>query len=141
MSPFQSISDYENYVYTLKKHYPSILSSTLIVIRRGKCTAIAQGELIFERGYRIVIKERLSFDSGQVNIESYGYEFWQNNEKIAWYDSQPHPDDVNLESSNPHHKHLSPDIKHHRIPAPEIQFDKPNLSALIHEIEKLFIKS
>jgi hypothetical protein len=141
MSPFQSISDYENYVYTLKERYSSIQSSTLIVIRRGKCIATTQGELIFERGYRIVIKERLSFDSGQVNIESYGYEFWQNSEKIAWYDSQPHPDDINLESTNPHHKHILPDIKHHRIPSPEMQFDKPNLSVLIHEVEKLLKES
>ena len=40
-------------------------------------------------------------------------------------------------SSHPHHKHVPPDIKHHRIPAPELSFTKPNLPFLIQEIEQL----
>lgn len=38
---------------------------------------------------------------------------------------------------HPHHKHIDPDIKHHRIPAPNMSFTQPNLAALIQEIEKL----
>jgi hypothetical protein len=30
-----------------------------------------------------------------------------------------------------------PDIKHHRVPAPELSFSRPNLPALIREIEQL----
>ena len=30
-----------------------------------------------------------------------------------------------------------PDIKHHRIPAPELAFDAPNLPFLIREVEGL----
>ena len=37
----------------------------------------------------------------------------------------------------PHHKHILPDIKHHRIPAPDMSFTQPNLPALIREIEEL----
>ena len=37
----------------------------------------------------------------------------------------------------PHHKHILPDIKHHRIPAPDMSFTHPNLPALIREIEEL----
>lgn len=30
--------------------------------------------------------------------------------------------------------HIPPDIKHHRIPAPGLPFDQPNLTYLIEEI-------
>ncbi|HOU13429.1 MAG TPA: DUF6516 family protein, partial [Anaerolineae bacterium] len=57
--------------------------------------------------------------------------------KIYWYDSWPHPNDRILASTHPHHKHVLPDIKHHRIPAPELSFTEPNLPFLIREIETL----
>jgi hypothetical protein len=79
MNPFQSLRDYEEYVYTLRQRFPSIERSTLILIRRGKRTAILQGEIGFAQGYRISLKERLSFDNGPVSIEDYGYELWRNN--------------------------------------------------------------
>jgi len=37
--------------------------------------------------------------------------------------------------THPHHKHIPPAIKHHRIPAPELSFKKPNIPYLIEEIE------
>jgi len=36
-----------------------------------------------------------------------------------------------------YHKHIPPDIKHNRIPAPQMSFSAPNISALIEEIEAL----
>ena len=36
----------------------------------------------------------------------------------------------------PHHRHVSPDIKHHRIFAPEMSFTRPNLSVIVQEIEE-----
>jgi hypothetical protein len=36
-----------------------------------------------------------------------------------------------------HTRHIPPDIKHHRGPAPEISFTRPNLSFLIQEIERM----
>jgi len=42
-----------------------------------------------------------------------------------------------LTSTHPHHKHLPPDIKRHRVPAPEMSYVQPNLPALIREIEAL----
>lgn len=134
MNPFQSLRDYEEFVYTLQHSFPTIQSSSLVVIRRGKRVAILQGELTFAYGYRVVIKERLSYDDA-VMIEEYGYELWHNTKKIAWYDSQPHPDDPTLASTHPHHKHISPNIKRNRIPAPQISFTQPNLPVLIQEIE------
>lgn len=137
MNPFQSLRDYERFIYTLKQQFPSIQSSTLVVATRGKRVAILQGDLIFVQGYRITVKERLSFDADEVRIEFYGYELWHNAEKIAWYDAQPHPNDVNLASTFPHHKHVSPNIKRNRIPAPNMSFTQPNLPMLIEEITHL----
>ncbi len=136
MNPFQSFREYEEYVYALQQQFPAIKSSTLIVIRKGKRVATLQGELLFEQGYRIVSKERLSCDFDSVIIESYGYEIWCGNEKEAWYDSQPHPDEPSLISSHPHHKHVPPDMKHNRIPAPQMNFTRPNLPELIQEVEE-----
>jgi len=91
----------------------------------------------FEHGYHLAVLERLSFDLGTVVIESYGYEVWHGSRKIMWYDSQPHPNDQELQASHPHHKHVPPDIKHNRIPAPQLSFIKPNLPVLIEEIINL----
>lgn len=139
MTPFQSLRDYEEYIYTLEQIFPIIQSSSLVVIRRGKRVATLQGELVFANGYRIVVRERLAFDD-VVMIEEYGYELWRSTEKIAWYDSQPHPNDPTLASSHPHHKHVHPNIKRNRIPAPQIGFSQPNLPILIQEIEETLKK-
>jgi hypothetical protein len=137
MNPFQSLHDYEEYVYTLRQRFPAIQHSTLVVIPRGKRIAVLQGEITFASGYRIIIRERLSFDADVLVIESYGYELWRNADIIAWYDSQPHPDNPALAGSHPHHKHIPPDVKHHRVPAPEMSFTQPNLPVLIQEVETL----
>jgi len=41
----------------------------------------------------------------------------------------------------PHHKHVPPNIKRHRIPAPGISFTAPNLPFLIEEIEQHLLGS
>jgi hypothetical protein len=87
--------------------------------------------------YRLVVREKLSFEGELRPITSYGYEVWQGNEKQYWYASQSHPNDPALASTHPHHKHIPPDIKHHRIPAPALSFTQPNLPFLIQEIEEM----
>ena len=52
------------------------------------------------------------------------------------YDSQPHPDDFVLARTYPHHRHVPPNIKRNRIPAPGLSFTRPNLTFLIEEIER-----
>ncbi len=134
MKKLQSLREYELFVYTLQEKYPQIRTSTLIVVRDGPAVATLSGELFFDKGYRIFIWEMVTFDDGHFLIEDYGYEFWRNDEKLAWYDSQPHPNDPALAATHPHHKHIPPDIKHNRIPAPNMRFDQPNLPAMIEEI-------
>lgn len=137
MKPFQSLHEYEKFVYALNAHFPTIRSSTLVIASRGKYSATLRGELEFDLLYRLSIRERLALDIDGVTIEFYSYELWHNTNKIAWYDPQPHPDNPFLASTHPHHKHVPPDIKHNRIPAPGLSFTQPNLPLLIQEIELL----
>jgi hypothetical protein len=44
--------------------------------------------------------------------------------------------DESLKATHPHHKHIHPDIKHHRVPAEGLSFDHPNLDLIIQEIER-----
>ena len=134
-NPLRTPEDYELFLYTLTDQFPSVRRSTVTFVRRGITLARVAGELCFDHNLRLVIRERLVFDRLPGMIDWYGYEAWQGDEKLYWYDSQPHPDDPLLQSTHPHHKHLPPDIKHHRIPAPEMRFTQPNLAALIREID------
>jgi hypothetical protein len=137
MNPFQSLRDYETFVYTLPQSFPQIVRSTLVVARRGRLFAELSGEVILASVHRLVVYERLTWDTGPLVIEGYSYEVWHGSEKLYWYDSQPHPGDPTLASTAPHHKHVPPDIKRHRIPAPDLSFTLPNLAFLIREIESL----
>jgi hypothetical protein len=137
VNPYRSLRSYEEFIYTLPQQFPFLISSTLVVARRGARMVTVSGEIRFPRGYRLVVKERLTFDTGPLILRRYGYEVWQGDEKLTWYDSQPHPDDPSLAVTAPHHKHIPPRIRHHRVPAPELSFTKPNLPFLIQEIEQL----
>jgi hypothetical protein len=136
-SPLRTAEDYELFLYTLAEQFPSIVSSTLVFIRRGAALARVEGEIRFDGGLKLVVRERILLNRLPLAIDSYGYEVWRGSEKLYWYDSQPHPDDPTLQSTHPHHKHIPPDIKHHRIPAPGLRFNRANLSLLIQEIEEL----
>jgi len=135
--PFRTPEDYELFLYSLQERFPSIRHSTLSFIRRGHSLARVTGEVHFDGDIRLVVLERLVFDRLPLRIEGYGYEVWKGEEKLCWYDPQPHPKDPHLQSSFPHHKHVPPEMKHNRIPAPEMSFTSPNLPALIREIEEL----
>ena len=136
MNPLQSLRDYEQFIYTLQQRYPSIRRTTLTVFCRGAGVARLAGEVEIGN-YRLVVREKVSFAGHSGKIIGYGYEVWQGQEKLYWYDSQEHPNDPVLASTQPHHKHIAPDIKHHRIPAPGLSFTEPNLPFLIREIETL----
>ena len=136
-NPLRTPEDYELFLYTLSEQFPAICRSTMRFIRRGSSLARVAGELYFDQDIRLVVRERVLYHRLPMLIDWYGYEVWRGAEKLYWYDSQPHPDEPLLQSTHPHHKHIPPDIKHHRVPAAEMSFVRPNLPALIHEIEGL----
>lgn len=53
MKPFESLRDYERFVYTLQQRYEHIVRSTLVVAQRGRLYAEMSGEVTFLRGYRL----------------------------------------------------------------------------------------
>jgi hypothetical protein len=139
--PLRTLEDYELFLYTLTERFKSIRQSTVTLVRRGASLARVSGEIRFAGGYRLVLIERLSADRTPVVIEAYGYEVWRGEEKLFWYDCQPHPNEPALQATHPHHKHVPPDIKHHRIPAPQLSFTHANIPALIAEIEDVMANS
>ena len=131
-----TLADYEGFVYSLQDRFPSITRSTLTLIRHGKGIAELRGDVEFEGAVRLGVREYLRFDLEPPRLLQYSYEVWRGSEKRYWYDSQPHPDDSTLANTYPHHKHVPPDIKRNRIPAPGLGFTSLNLLFLIEEIEQ-----
>ena len=133
----RTLLDYELFIYALQDDYPSIQMSTLTVIRQASDVATVEGDIFFHHDLRLRVLEVVRFDLIPPRLSRYGYEVWRGSEKLYWYDSHPHPNDPSLAATHPHHKHIPPDIKHHRVPAPELSFTQPNLPFLIREIEQL----
>ncbi len=136
-NPLRTAEDYELFIYSLPEQFASVRQSTATLVRMGASLGLVAGELTFDRGFRLVVRERLLFERLPVVIDSYGYEVWRGDEKLFWYDSQPHPNDLALQPTHPHHKHIPPNIKNNRIPAPQMRFDRPNFTFLIEEVEAL----
>lgn len=133
----RTVEDYELFLYSITEQFPAVKRSTVTFVRRGISLARVVGELYFDQDFRIVVRERILSHRLPVIMDWYGYEVWRGEEKLFWYDPQPHPNDPELQSTHPHHKHVPPDIKRNRVPAPEMYFDRPNLPKIIREVELL----
>ena len=155
--PLSSPEAYQAFIYTLTEFFSGIRRATLAYIPSGELFGRAEGMLVFGQSVILCVQEYLNFELGV--IEGYGYEVsrshtvpnisdwtpaaeyclarYPSKDKLYWYDSFPHPNDSSLAATDPHHKHVPPDIKHHRVPAPELSFTRPNLPFLIQEIEQL----
>ena len=133
-NPLSSLNEYSRFVAEAFGA-ANVKSTTVAVWSDSPYTGIAEGEVLFANGLRLRMREEMDFSAGL--IISYGYEVYRGDERLYWYDDFPHPDDATLASTHPHHKHTPPDIKHHRIPAPNMSFTQPNLPALIEEIEQV----
>ena len=103
-NPLRTPEDYELFLYTLAEQFPAVRRSTVTLARRGASLARVAGELSFDHEIRLVVRQRIIYDRSPAVIDSYGYEVWQGEVKRYWYDSQPHPDDLALQSTHPHHK-------------------------------------
>lgn len=136
--PLTSLASYTKFLADLLNR-PEVTSSTVTVWSVSPFTGIAEGEIFFSSGFRLRIREELDFDDEL--ITSYGYEAYQETEKLYWYDDFPHPNDPTLASTHPHHKHVPPNIKRNRIPAPGLSFTQPNLPQIVEEIEALIAQN
>ena len=129
-----SVEAYSEAVYALLDTSPAVRGHTVRVYARGRLVGVLEGRVDFDQGIVLRVYERLDF--ARQRIVAYSYEVWQGHQQLCWYDPTPHPSDSSLASTHPHHKHVPPDIKHHRIPAHELSFTRPNLPFLIAEIER-----
>ena len=128
MSTF-SRADYEGLLYSVTDRSAEVVSSTLHLYPNSNTTAFVRGSIYFSSGLELRVFEYLDLTDGE--LLDYSYAVYRGEEKIRWYDSQPHPEDPALASTFPHHRHEPPDIKQNRRPAPGISFTAPNLPTLI----------
>jgi len=134
-----SLKEYEDFIYSLPQRYHEIQYSTLVFKTTSPSSAQVIGWLHFRNNVKLRLLETLDFR--KKIIQDYSYEVWINNQKQYWYDCWPHPTIPELAETHPHHKHIQPDIKHHRIPAKQLSFNRPNLPYLIQEIIDNFLKN
>ncbi len=130
-----SVEAYSQAIYALVDPRASVHQHTIRIYARGARLGVLEGQIEFDGGLVLRVFERLDF--ARQRIMTYSYEIWRDQQQLCWYDPQEHPNDASLASSLPHHQHVSPDIKHHRIPATHLSFDHPNLPFLIAEVERL----
>lgn len=133
-----SLVSYSHFVYTIPDRFPSVKRSTLVLKPMGVAVGELEGRLEFEKDISLRVYEVVNFAAAALTY--YSYTAYRGDERLYWYDPQPHPDDPTLTSTHPHHKHVPPEIKHNRIPAPGLTFDQPNLPFLIREIEETLLK-
>ncbi len=88
-------------------------------------------------GYEVSQSQMTHDELVQFSASAYCGTVYGQKNKLYWYDSFAHPHIPELASTYPHHKHEPPDIKHNRIPAPNLSFTHPNLPFLITEIASL----
>lgn len=132
---FPTRTEYETLVYGLREKHQEIASSTLRFYSTSSLTAVVEGELLFHNGLKLRALEVLDFKAGQ--IQSYSYAVYRGNEKIRWYDPQPHPENPALAANFPHRFHEPPNIKQNRQPALGISFETPNWATLIVDCQEL----
>ncbi len=106
-------NEYEQLIYGLPDQYPQVASSTLRLYSTSALTATVEGSLHFRNGLELRVVEALDFKYGR--IQRYSYTIYRGEEKIRWYDPQPHPDNPELASTFPHHHHELPAIKETRV--------------------------
>jgi len=124
-----SADNYAEFIFSLPQKYPQIKLFKAKSFTKGPYIGEASGTIGFDKAIALKFTEHIDFKLAQ--IYDYSYEIKKNDYVICYYDPQPHPE---VAATFPHHKHVHPDIKHNRQPAPGISFDKPNLPFLIEEI-------
>jgi hypothetical protein len=134
-----SYAEYAHLIFALLTDRASIERHTLTVYTTSSTIGITRGQIVFRSGHVLRVFEQIDFVAH--SILKYFYELSYQDEPLWWYDSMPHPDIPDLQSTHPRHKHIPPDIKHHRIPATGLSFVGPNLPRLITEVESLIANS
>ncbi len=140
---FPTRAEYEQLLYSLLEQYPEIETSTLRLYSTSKYAASVKGQVQFKNELVLRVTEVVDFRAER--IQTYSYTVLNGAERVRWYDPQPHPEQPDLQTNFPHHRHEPPDpsaqseltIKHNRRPAPGISFESQNLTTLIADCIEL----
>ena len=128
---FPDRQTYEDFLYSLSASYPEIKTSTLTLYSNSPSTCFLRGSIFFQNGLELRVFEYLDFADGE--LLSYSYTVFNGEEKIRWYDPQPHPEILELSETFPHHFHEPPHIKKNHKPGPGISFTAINLPRVIDD--------
>jgi hypothetical protein len=131
-APLDDLINYSAFVYALAERNPVVTNSTLALAPIGATLAKLEGRVECRGGIHLEVWELIDFAAKR--IKTYSYEVYRGDEKICWYDSWEHPEIPVLASTFPHHKHVPPNLRDHRVPAPGISFASPNLDVVLRDV-------
>jgi len=136
MSPLADISGYSRHVHSIQERFPFVTQSTLRVIPLGATLARVEGRMECLGGIAIEVLELVDF--AEHRLRSYSYEVYRRQEKVCWYDHWPHPELPELAATFPHHRHMLPNLRDNRQPAPGMSFAQPNLDTVLADVARDF---
>ncbi len=128
-APLDDLASYSAFVYAVAERHAFVTGSTLTLAPIGATLARLEGRIECQGGVRLEVWELIDFATRR--IRTYSYEVYREGEKVCWYDPWEHPEIAALESTFPHHKHVPPNLREHRVPAPGITFQSPNLDVVL----------
>jgi hypothetical protein len=137
-APLDDIASYSAWVYALADRHHFAIHSTLTLVTIGATLARLEGRIECPGGLQLAVWELVDFSTQR--IRTYSYEVYRNGEKICWYDPWEHPEIPALASTFPHHKHIPPNLREHRVAAPGIRFDAPNLDVILEDVRREWLQ-
>jgi len=133
-APLDDIASHSGFVYALRERHPFITGSTLTLAPIGATLAKLEGRIECQNGIHFEVWELVDFAAH--SIRTYSYEIYREEEKLCWYDPWEHPEIPALAATFPHHKHVPPNLREHRVPAPGIGFVSPNLDVVLEDVRR-----
>ena len=133
-APLDDIASYSAFVYALRERHPFVTSSTLALAPIGATLAKLEGRIECPGGIHLEVWELVDFAAHRVR--TYSYEVYRSGEKVCWYDAWEHPEIPALAATFPHHKHVPPNLRDNRVPAPGISFASPNLDLVLADVRR-----
>ena len=133
-APLDDIASYSGFIYALRERHSFVTGLTLMLVPIGATLAKLEGRIECQNGIHLDVWELVDFAAH--TIKTYSYEVYQEEEKVCWYDPWEHPEIPALATTFPHHKHLPPNLREHRVPAPGIHFDSPNLDVVLEDLRR-----
>jgi hypothetical protein len=137
-APLDDLASYSAHVYSLRERHSFITGSTLTLAPVGATLAKLEGSIECQGGIRVEVWELIDFAARR--IRTYSYEVYRAGEKVCWYDAWPHPEIPELAATFPHHQHVLPNLRDHRVTAPGISFASPNLDVVLADVRRVWVQ-